>query len=220
MTSSPVTMYMNSLFTEDTKAVNGTELYPTKSDAFNAHTDHRHPPLILAFHTELPRSFRNRDATNQLLDALTTAWKNHPHLRLGQLLYVINPSASTFALTSDSRACEILLASSFMEPSEPLDEEDDEEELDDHLVEFVERVAPNVSYRNPVLTEEQIAAREAEIESIIGKLRDYFMDKDTPSTCIYVSQLIARIADEADTALFFVLDEDVVEYLDNPLERC
>lgn len=218
MNSSPVTMYMNSLFTEDAKAVNGTELYPTKSDAFNAVTDHRHPPLILALHTELPRSFRNREATSQLLDVLTTAWKNNPELRLGQLLYVANPSASTFALTSDSRTCEILLASTFMEPDKPM-EESGEEELDEHLAELVEHLLPNVSYRNPVLTEEQVAAREAEIDSIIGKLRNYFMDEENPSTYIYVSQLVARIADEADMALFFTLDEDVVEYLDNPLEQ-
>lgn len=218
MNSSPVTMYMNTSFTEATKALNGTELYPTKSDAFNAVTDHRHPPLILAFHTELPRSFRNREATRQLLDVLTTAWKNNPQLRLGQLLYVTNPSASTFALTSDSRACEILLASTFMEPYAPV-EENDEEELDDHLAELVEHLLPDISFRNPVLTREQIAAREAEIDSIIGKLRDYFMDEENPSTYIYVSQLIARIADEADVALFFTADDDVAEYLDNPLEQ-
>lgn len=217
MSSSPVTMYMNSFFTEDTKAANGTELYPTKSDAFNAVTDHRYPPLILALRTELPRSFRNREATGQLLDVLATAWKNNPQLRLGQLLYVANPSASTFALTSDSRAREILLASHFMDPREQV-EDSDEEEADEQLLEAVGQFIPNVSYRNPVLTEEQLAAREAEIDSIIEKLRGYFMDEAHPSTCIYVSQLVARIADEADMALFFTHDDDIVEYLDNPLE--
>lgn len=218
MSSSPVTMYMNSLFTEDAKSANGAELYPTKSDAFNAVTDHRHPPLILALRTELPRSFRNREATSQLLDVLTTAWKNNPQLRLGQLLYVANPSASTFALTSDSRTREILLASTFMEPSDPVETVEDET-LDDQLKEMVERSGPGFSYRNPVLTEQQIAAREAEIDSIIGKIRNYFMDEKNPSECIYVSQLIARIADEADMALFFTHDDEVVEYLDNPLEQ-